>query len=92
MELLDLRVYICSDGTIMSYNADGTLNTLFTDTISYRILKKIYKLSQQENSDRKKNPREIQIKHVKYYFRNTSTDMSIEIPDTHVANILGSIR
>jgi hypothetical protein len=92
MELLDLSVYICSDGTIMSYNADGTLNTLFTDTISYRILKKIYKLSQLENSDRKKNPREIQIKYVKYYFKNTATDMSIQIPSSHVANILGSIR
>lgn len=92
MELLDLSVYICSDGTIMSYNQDGTLNTLFTDTISYRILRKIYKLSKQDNVDRKKNPKEVQIKYVRYYFKNTATTMSMEIPASHVANILGSIR
>ena len=88
----DLSVYICSDGTILSYNKDGSMNGLFTDTISYRILKKIYKLSTLENSVRKINQSELQIKNVRYYFRNTFSGQNMEIPSSHIPNILGSIR
>jgi len=91
-ELIDLNVYICSDGTIMAYNKDGTINTLFTDTVSYRTLKRIYKASTLENVERKATHKEIQIKHIKYYFRNTSTGENMEIPSSHIPNIISCIR
>lgn len=92
MELLDLSVYICSDGTIMAYNKDGTINTLFTDTISYRTLKRIYKASKLDNTTRKSTHQALQIKHIKYYFRNTATGQNMEIPESHIPNIISCIR
>jgi len=91
-EQLDLSVYICSDGTIMAYNKDGTINTLFTDTISYRTLKRIYKISNFDNSTRKQTHSELQIKHIKYYFRNTLTGENMEIPVSHIPNIISCIK
>ena len=92
MELIDLSVHICSDGTIMAYNRDGTMNTLYTDTISYRTLKRIYKASQLDNSSRKSTHQALQIKHIKYYFRNTATGVNLEIPSSHIPNIISCIR
>jgi len=91
-EQLDLLVYICSDGTIMAYNKDGTINTLYTDTICYRTLKRIYKASKLDNSDRKSTHKELQVKHIKYYFRNTLTGENMEIPESHIPNIISCIR
>lgn len=91
-EQLDLSVYICSDGTIMAYNKDGTINTLYTDTICYRTLKRIYKASNLDNTARKQTHSELQIKHIKYYFRNTLTGENLLIPNSHIPNIISCIR
>ena len=92
IEQLDLSVFICSDGTLMSYDKNGMMNTLFTDLNSYRLLKRIYKLSTMDNNDRKNNQKELQIKHVKYYFRNTASGQNMEIPASHIPNIVSCIR
>lgn len=92
LELVDLKVYICSDGTIMAYNRDGTINTLYTDTICYRTLKRIYKASNLDNIARKQTNNALQIKHIKYYFRNTATGENMEIPNSHIPNIISCIR
>ena len=92
IEQVDLKVYICSDGTIMAYNRDGTINTLYTDTISYRTLKRIYKASKLDNSARKSTNQALQIKHIKYYFKNTATGENMEIPDSHIPNIISCVR
>ena len=88
----DLHVFIGSDGTIMAYNGDGTLNTLFTDTVSYRILRKIYKLHTAETKIKKDIPSNLKLHSVKYFFRNTLTGEQIEIPVSHIANMITCLR
>ena len=92
MDLIDLIVYICSDGTIMAYNKDGTLNNLFTDLHSWSMLHKIYKLNIKSSKDRKGMNKDENIKYVNYYFKETSTGQSISIPLSHVAKMLQSIK
>ena len=92
MDIIDLIVYICSDGTIMAYNKDNTLNSLFTDLHSWSILHKIYRLNITSSKSRKGMPKDENIKYVNYYFKDTSTGQTIVIPISHVAKMLQSIK
>jgi len=91
-ELVHLYVYLCSDGTLMSYNGDKTLNTTFSDFVSWGRLKEIHAFSTLPSSKRKGLDKEFNIKYVKYYFKNTQSDVIVEIPMEHIKNIVGNIK
>lgn len=91
-ELVHLYVELCSDGTLMSYNKDKSLNRTFTDLLSWSKIKQIYALTTLSSSQRKGIDRELNIKYVKYYFKNTQTNETVEIPDTHIKAIAINIK
>ena len=90
-EIIHLYVYICSDGTLMSYNKDKTLNTTFTDLVSWGRLKEICAFQNLPSIKRKGLAKAYNIKYVKYYFKNTKDDTIVEIPSEHIKNITANI-
>ena len=91
-ELVHLYVELCSDGTLLAYNPDKSLNRTFTDLLSWNKLKQIYALTTLSSQQRKGIDRELNIKYVKYSFKNTQTNESIEIPSTHIKSIVTNIK
>lgn len=91
-ELVHLYVELCSDGTLLSYYPDKSLNRTFTDLLGWGKLKQIYALTTLTSGQRKGIDRELNIKYVKYYFKNTQTNESIEIPPEHIKAIAINIK
>lgn len=91
-EIIDLTVYICSDGTVLSYNKNDTLNILFTDLTSWSVLHKIYTISILPIKGRKGVKKEENVRYVKFYFKNTKTNEVVEIPREHIKTIIHSIK
>ena len=91
MDIIHLFVELCSDGTMLSYNKDRTLNRTFTDLTSWSKLSTVYNLSQLTSDKRKGIDSELNIKYVQYTFKNTKTGMYIEIPPEHIKNIISNI-
>lgn len=91
-ELTHLYVELCSDGTLLAFYPDKSLNRTFTDLLSWSKLKQIYALTTLSSAKRKGIDRELNIKYVKYYFKNTQTNESIEIPPEHIKAIATNIK
>lgn len=91
-ELVHLYVELCSDGTLIAYNKDKSLSRTFTDLISWGKLKYIYALSTLNSEQRRGIDRELNIKYIKYYFKNTQTNEKIEIPSEHIKSIAINIK
>lgn len=91
-ELIHLYVELCSDGTLLAYNPDKSLNRTFTDLLSWAKLKQIYTLTTLSSSKRKGMDRDLNIKYVKYHFKNTQNNEMIEIPPEHIKSIATNIK
>ena len=91
-EIVDLYVYLCSDGTLMSYDKDKILNITFSDFVSWSRLKEIRAFTILPSSKRKGLDKQFNIKYVKYYFKNTKTNEVIEFPSEHVRNIVTNLK
>ena len=91
-ELIHLYVELCSDGTLLAYYPDKSLNRTFTDLLGWGKLKQIHALTTLTSGQRKGIDRELNIKYVKYYFKNTQTNESIEIPSEHIRAIAINIK
>ena len=91
-EIVDLYVYLCSDGTLMAYDKDKILNITFSDFISWSRLKEIRAFTMLPSAKRKGLDKQFNIKYVKYYFKNTKTNEVIEIPSEHVRNIVTNLK
>ena len=93
MELIDLYVELCSDGSLMAYDKNKSINSLFTGLDSWSKLKLIYECTIKTSAERKgKSKEQYNIKYVKYYFKNTQTNEIVEIPKEHICNIINSLK
>jgi len=91
-EVVHLIVILCSDGTMLAYNPDKTLNTIFTNLTSWCSLHNVYKLSKVPSAKRKGMDKNFNVKYIKYYFKNTQNDTQVEIPEEHIRSLLSSIK
>lgn len=91
-ELIHLNVYLCSDGTLMAYNPDATLNLIYTSLTDWSTLHEIFKVSNLPSKSRKGLDQALNIKYVKYYFKSTSTNSVVEIPKEHIKGLLSNIK
>jgi hypothetical protein len=91
-KIVDLKVYLNSDGSLMSYSKDGLLNTLFTDNISWGILAEIYNLTCTPSAKRKSLSTERNLKYVEYYFRETVNNQTVPIDKSHIPRIIDNLK
>lgn len=82
-DYVDLYVELCSDGKLLAFDRDRALSTYFTDLVSWSKLIEIYNCTQMDSKQRKGRG-VLNIKHVKYYFKNTQTGDLLEIPPEHI--------
>jgi hypothetical protein len=90
-ELLDLSVYICSDGSLLSYDKNGTIHPLYTNLTSWSTLHRIHDMNILSSRERKGRPKDKAYKYIRYYFKNVSNDNIIEIPLEHISKMLTNI-
>lgn len=92
MEALDLTVYLNTDGSLMAYNKDNTLNLIFTSLTSWESVREIYSLTCTPSARRKSLPKEKNLRYVKYYFRNTETEEKLAISNSHLTTIINQLK
>lgn len=90
--LIHLIVYLCSDGTLMAYNPDKTLNLIFTDLTGWSTIHLIYKLSNTPSNKRKGLDKSQNIKYVEYYFKSTVDNAVVQIPKEHIKLLASNIK
>lgn len=90
-EFIDLYVELCSDGSLLAYNKDHVLSSVFTDLSSWSKLHSIYECTQW-SSEKRKGKGELNIKYVNYYFKNNQTGDLLPIPKEHIPLILRTVR
>ena len=91
-EIVDLYVEICSDGTLLCYNPDKTLNLTFTDVLSFAGLKNVYDISKTPSEKRRDLDKDANIKYVKYYFVNVSTRERMELSEKHIPRLIANFK
>ena len=90
-EIIDLIVHLSTDGTLMAYNKDMSINILYSDLHSWKSLHNIYKMETMKSTERKGKPLEVSLKYIKYYFKNAHTNELTSIPNSHIKTLLNSI-
>lgn len=90
-ETIDLYVELCSDGSLLAYDKNHSINTLFTDLMSWGKLHYIYELATMPSSKRKGLSMERNIKYVRYMFKDSVSGNTLEIEPSQIQLLLRNI-
>ena len=90
-DTIDLYVELCSDGSLLAYDKNHSINTMFTDLVSWGKLHHIYELSTLPSAKRKGISLERNIKYVRYMFKNSVSGQMLEIEPSQVPLLLRNI-
>lgn len=90
-EVVDLYVELCSDGSLLAYDKNHSINILFTDLVSWSKLHTIYELSTLPSAKRKGLSLERNIKYVRYMFKDSVSGNGLEIEPSQIPLLLRNI-